>query len=1128
MGTGKWKARFLAVPGVAALVWLVVTAFRDGWGEADPLASVLGAGAGILALLTTLHSQSGAGGTVVPPVPPPPVIPEWVVDREEAEVVASLVRRRGGRGSVGITTGLHGAGGFGKTTLAHVVCAHRKVRQRFPGGVHVITIGRDVRGRAAIAAKVAEVTRYVTGDTMEAGTDPEQAGARLGALLDLRPRTLLVLDDVWESEQLAPFLRGGDRNCVRLITTRNSAVLPGGAARIVVDRMSQKQAEAVLTYGLPELATSLVQDLVLVTGRWALLLRMANQWLAGQAATGADLTQAARRLLERLQHRGPSAIDGVPQPVAALDLDDPQRRNQAVRASIEAATTLLPSEGGRRFAELGIFAEDETVPVSLVCRLWQASAGLHEMEARALCKQMADLSLLSLDAQTAGGTIALHDVVRDYLRSELDPELPAVHACFIDAIAHDVPWAPAPPSRTGRVRAWWEVSDGYLLDHLIEHMVEGGLAIRAEEVASDLRWIRARLHQRGPTAPLNDLSLIATPSARLMAQELGRAAPLLSPTEPGHFLDDILYSRLGNVPSWRAQAASLPRSGTILVDQYTPPDLPDPCFVLDLTEHAGTLTAAAITPDGTRLASGHADGIIHVWEVSTGRLLRTLASQSGPVSALAIGPDGSRIAATGTETRRVRLWDLRDGEQLQQWHRNSYSWNPAALAISGEDVWIAEQNDTVHVTIRGLVSGTRHHAEDIHQPCRPDVLSVSPDGRWLATQEHQPPIRIWDMHAPRQVSPRLLTRCRRRASALAISPDGQRLATADLDHTIRIWDLASNAGPRALTGHTSPVGAISVSPDGRWLAAATRTGDTARVWDLAPSPPAVSRGSQVWDVAVSPDGTWLVTADADHTLTTWNAATGTLRQVFTGPTDRIRSVAITRDGDRIVTAGIGSNLRLWDAHSGTCLTPLSTGSTQWTRALVVAPNADWIATDASDNTIRIWDLASGTCRHALTGHGHQTRALAVTAEGATLISAADDGSLRLWNPTSGELLRSIRGHGTPVSALAASPDGQWIASAGNDQTIRLWNAAASEPARLLPGHTASVKSLAVSPDGQWIASAGNDQTIRLWSTASGEPAALMRTESTLAACVFSPQSTSLYVASNSGVFAYDIRGDVQS
>ena len=53
-------------------------------------------------------------------------VSEEVVGRptELNAVVAALVRRR--PGTVGITTGLYGAGGFGKTILARMVCADRR------------------------------------------------------------------------------------------------------------------------------------------------------------------------------------------------------------------------------------------------------------------------------------------------------------------------------------------------------------------------------------------------------------------------------------------------------------------------------------------------------------------------------------------------------------------------------------------------------------------------------------------------------------------------------------------------------------------------------------------------------------------------------------------------------------------------------------------------------------------------------------------------------------------------------------------------------------------------------------------------------------------------------------------
>ena len=132
------------------------------------------------------------------------------MDREQTRVAVGAVCRRGR--AVGITTSLWGAGGFGKTTLATAVCADRSVWRRFRQRIYLVTIGRHIRGRAAVAAKVAEATRFITGDAAEFD-DPDMAGAHLRRLLDARPRTLLVLDEVWENEQLGPFLHGG-RRCV--------------------------------------------------------------------------------------------------------------------------------------------------------------------------------------------------------------------------------------------------------------------------------------------------------------------------------------------------------------------------------------------------------------------------------------------------------------------------------------------------------------------------------------------------------------------------------------------------------------------------------------------------------------------------------------------------------------------------------------------------------------------------------------------------------------------------------------------------------------------------------------------------------------------------------------------------
>lgn len=52
--------------------------------------------------------------------------PTWAVPRLEAEQVVQAVLNRRHSGAVGITAGVHGAGGFGKSTVAQLVCADRR------------------------------------------------------------------------------------------------------------------------------------------------------------------------------------------------------------------------------------------------------------------------------------------------------------------------------------------------------------------------------------------------------------------------------------------------------------------------------------------------------------------------------------------------------------------------------------------------------------------------------------------------------------------------------------------------------------------------------------------------------------------------------------------------------------------------------------------------------------------------------------------------------------------------------------------------------------------------------------------------------------------------------------------
>ncbi|MFD3533429.1 NB-ARC domain-containing protein [Streptomyces sp. NPDC058664] len=1146
----------------------------DPW----PWVGWLGAGAVTLAVVAVLISGGPSVSAQDPPPPGAPVVPAWVVDRAEIRTAVAAVCGRKAE-AVGITTALEGAGGFGKTTLATLVCAHRRVRRRFRGRVYTITIGRDVRGRSAIAAKVAEATAFITGDTT-AFEDPDRAGEHLGRLLERRPRTLIVLDDVWEREQLAPFLRGGE-NCVRLVTTRVPAILPEGAERLQVDEMSPEQARSVLTWELPELPDETVAGLLRATGRWALLLRLTNRLIARQVATGADAAAAAQGALEGLRAGGPAAGEAPPQP---LDLDDPARRSRAVRATIEASTTLLPDGGARRLAELAVFVEDESIPVPIVVHLWRATGGLTEPQARDLCAQLDRFSLVALSPEN-GGRLTLHDVLRDYLREELGAaELQRLNAVLVGA---------ALPAD------WPAIQEGYLLDHAIEHLLAAGQTGRAEQLAGDIRWVETRLHQRGPTAPVSDLARIPTTTAAALARDLTRVSHLLTPMESDRILTAVLHSRLAELPHWDRQIAARqaadPDLRPLLAGQWPLPDLLDPALLHTLTAPDSVLSVA-IGPDGAWVATGDASGEVVIRDPRTGSVLARERPGTGGIRAMTRGPDGSSlIVGIGRSVFRTDPLGGHPAETLftsRDEIRNlatapDGSWcaaadrafahfvhveNGASVSPSGrgggdihsvrvslpptpggrppdarDDPWKSAASPPLAVAPDGrrlaaAAPGKRVRlwdmasratpAETLDSPVAICAVAFSPGGNFLLTADAQGDVRRWDLgHEPMrtrlQESSTLLTRNPGSVTALAVAPCGTWYAVGDADGLVRLWDLSDGRCRAVLTGHTDAVVDVVVAPDSSWLATTGLDG-VARVWETPPEPqaaPIESRTRPVVAVAYTPDGSHVATVEEDA-MRFYEAEGGAASLTLDSPlrTDS-RSpkggqlLAFAPDGSWL--AGPSYVIRVWDLVTQRVKAqPAHSG--QFMSVMVAAPDGSWLADAGYHGVIRLWDPESGELRAALTCDG-PVRSVAVSPDTTWLASGGNDGVVTVWDLATHTRTTQLTGGNGAVLALSVSPDGDCLFGAGEDGTLRLWNLRTGDHRGLRTGSGQPLHAVAASPDGRWIATAGEDATVRVWDRAGGEVVAAQRTEGALRSCGWRPDGKALAVGGDRGLYVYLFR-----
>ncbi len=287
-------------------------------------------------------------------------------------------------------------------------------------------------------------------------------------------------------------------------------------------------------------------------------------------------------------------------------------------------------------------------------------------------------------------------------------------------------------------------------------------------------------------------------------------------------------------------------------------------------------TALKVCMLGGGAVTGHVDGTLRHWDLSTGRSTALAGGLRGPVGALACSPAGA-VAAGGDEPG-VWVWD-------------DYAKTPKARP---------RRLSTGQAAVRRLA---------FHPYMR--ILAAALDD---ATVGH------WDHRSGEELG--RLRGHRGRQPGLAFSGDGQRMATWGEERSVRIHLWGREELPRKLDGAQRPIRAAAFLPAGRAL---VTTGDDGGVflWDLHAGIARPRRlgghPGESWAIAVHPDGDHAATADSDGKVRLW-PLDGAAPRVLTGHAGPVRDLAFSGDGRTLVSVGQAGGVRTWEGRSGAPLT----------------------------------------------------------------------------------------------------------------------------------------------------------------------------------------------------------------
>jgi len=315
--------------------------------------------------------------------------------------------------------------------------------------------------------------------------------------------------------------------------------------------------------------------------------------------------------------------------------------------------------------------------------------------------------------------------------------------------------------------------------------------------------------------------------------------------------------------------------------------------------HSHGVWTVAYSPDGLTLVSGGVDRLVRIWDIETGRLLRSLRGHTHDIRTAAFTPDG-QILATGSEDRTIRLWNPKTGEPTKLLFTR-YDHNVASISMSPDGLMLARGGHNKDIKIWEVTTGTElmtllgKDPYDHHwSPC----VAFSPDGIHLASGSDIGKVKLWEVLPSGEekifidahwceITDDDTTEFRGYfvedeggfqkpmefwVGAMIFTPDGKLLITGSRDASIKFFEMPTLTEIRTLKGHNAWVRALAVSPDGKVLASASDD-HTIKLWDIEAGRhfrTLKGHTGPVRGLAFSPDGVYLASASWDRTVKLWS------------------------------------------------------------------------------------------------------------------------------------------------------------------------------------------------------------------------------------------------------------------
>ncbi|HKS16139.1 MAG TPA: WD40 repeat domain-containing protein, partial [Planctomycetota bacterium] len=441
-------------------------------------------------------------------------------------------------------------------------------------------------------------------------------------------------------------------------------------------------------------------------------------------------------------------------------------------------------------------------------------------------------------------------------------------------------------------------------------------------------------------------------------------------------------------------------------------------------QHADPIKGLRYSRDGKRIFSASWFSI-RAWDAGDGRNVGKIVGGQGTLEAMAVSPDGRTVYSTGCNVLYTLAWDVETGKEKFR------------LQGPGDGPNFTGGADP--------------------------VLSISDDGKRLATAMRDDSIRVWDLEKRREIFKRVTVDGQKLASAggLSISGDGRLVAAIAAD-AMYVFEIDTGKVALKVTGsmRINP----TFSPDGKRIAVSGVVRAPFEIWDIAEARKVCEfKTSSSYKFRWSPDGqsgVWWETG----ALVIGNTSTGESRRRIEG--QFLGQFDFSPDGRTLATAS-SQTIRLFEIETGREITdPRRGGGAHWSMGVWnYSPDGRVIASVGINAPIRFWDPRTGR-EVSRIDHSASVTAMAFSPDGRTLATFECEyekqAIVRRWDVLTGRQVGKID-LDTKIFKYQGSfsPDARHVLNV-SQQPAAMVDAVTGAVFRTFPGSVIT----ALSPDGK--------------------------------------------------------------